>query len=254
METDCKARLCAVVRLLIQIPHHDHMITLRTVIPLLGLFLLLLPQDMSAQRRGKRIKQRFRASVLAGFNLSQMDGDNYNGFDKFNPQFGIGGTAIINRQSEIGVELLYHSKGARTESNPRRVINTKDRLIDLSYVEVPVYFRHNRRETFPSIYFEGGGAFARLVDVKIDEPEVVQDGLIISGLENDLRDNEISLLLGIGYQFTEHIGARFRYSFALTRVYNTDGLTEEAALQIEQERGLVLLRNYYISLAAFYRF
>lgn len=231
------------------------MTTIVKVIPLLlGLFLVLMPQDAAAQRRGKRIKQRFRASVLAGFNLSQMDGDNYNGFDKFNPQFGIGGTAIINRQSEIGMELLYHNKGARTESDPRRVINAKDRLIDLSYVEVPVYFRHNRREAFPSLYFEGGAAFARLIDAKIEEPEVVQDDLIISGLENDLRENEISLLLGVGYQFTRHIGARFRYSFALTRVYNTDGLSEDAALQIEQERGLMQLRNYYISLAAYYRF
>lgn len=224
------------------------------LIPLLCLFLFVLPQDASAQRRGKRIKQRFRASLLAGFNLSQMDGDNYNGFDKFNPQFGIGGTAVINRQSEIGIELLYHSKGARTESDPRRVINTKDRSVDLSYVEVPIYFRHNRRETFPTVYFEGGGAFARLIDVKIDEPAVVQDGLILSGLESDLQENELSLLLGIGYQFTEHIGARFRYSFALTRVYSTADLSEEAALQIEQERGVMQLRNYYISIAAFYRF
>ncbi|MCI4648200.1 porin family protein [Phaeodactylibacter sp.] len=224
------------------------------LIPLLCLFLFVLPQDADAQRRGKRIKQRFRASLLAGFNLSQMDGDNYNGFDKFNPQFGIGGTAVINRQSEIGIELLYHSKGARTESDPRRVINTKDRSVDLSYVEVPIYFRHNRRETFPTVYFEGGGAFARLIDVKIDEPVVVQDGLILSGLESDLQENELSLLLGIGYQFTEHIGARFRYSFALTRVYSTADLSEEAALQIEQERGVMQLRNYYISIAAFYRF
>lgn len=230
------------------------MTTSLKLIPLFCLFLFVLPQHADAQRRGKQIKQRFRASLLAGFNLSQMDGDNYNGFDKFNPQFGIGGTAVINRQSEIGIELLYHSKGARTESDPRRVINTKDRSVDLSYVEVPIYFRHNRRETFPTVYFEGGGAFARLIDVKIDEPAVVQDGLILSGLESDLQENELSLLLGIGYQFTEHIGARFRYSFALTRVYSTADLSEEAALQIEQERGVMQLRNYYISLAAFYRF
>lgn len=230
------------------------MTTSLKLIPLFCLFLFVLPQHADAQRRGKQIKQRFRASLLAGFNLSQMDGDNYNGFDKFNPQFGIGGTAVINRQSEIGIELLYHSKGARTESDPRRVINTKDRSVDLSYVEVPIYFRHNRRETFPTVYFEGGGAFARLIDVKIDEPAVVQDGLILSGLESDLQANELSLLLGIGYQFTEHIGARFRYSFALTRVYSTADLSEEAALQIEQERGVMQLRNYYISLAAFYRF
>lgn len=230
------------------------MTTSLKLIPLFCLFLFVLPQHADAQRRGKQIKQRFRASLLAGFNLSQMDGDNYNGFDKFNPQFGIGGTAVINRQSEIGIELLYHSKGARTESDPRRVINTKDRSVDLSYVEVPIYFRHNRRETFPTVYFEGGGAFARLIDVKIDEPAVVQDGLILSGLESDLQENELSLLLGIGYQFTEHIGARFRYSFALTRVYSTADLSEEAALQIEQERGVMQLRNYYISIAAFYRF
>lgn len=230
------------------------MTTSLKLIPLFCLFLFVLPQHADAQRRGKQIKQRFRASLLAGFNLSQMDGDNYNGFDKFNPQFGIGGTAVINRQSEIGIELLYHSKGARTESDPRRVINTKDRSVDLSYVEVPIYFRHNRRETFPTVYFEGGGAFARLIDVKIDEPAVVQDGLILSGLESDLQANELSLLLGIGYQFTEHIGARFRYSFALTRVYSTADLSEEAALQIEQERGVMQLRNYYISIAAFYRF
>lgn len=221
--------------------------------PLVGL-LLLLSQDMMAQRRSKRIKQRFRASLLAGFNLSQMDGDNYNGFDKFNPQFGIGGTAVINRQSEVCIELLYHNKGIRTETNPRRVINTKDRLIDLTYVEVPVYFRHNQKEIFPSLFFEAGGAFARLVGATVKEPEVVEDGLVISGLENDFKNNEISMLLGMGYQFTEHIGARFRYSFSLTRTYNAADFGNEAALQIEQQRGLTQLRNYYISLAAFYRF
>ena len=230
------------------------MSTLLRTIPFIGLLLLVWSQDAVAQRRSKQIKQRFRATLLVGFNLSQMDGDNYNGFDKFNPQFGIGGTAIINRQSELCIELLYHNKGARTETNPRRFIDTKDRLIDLTYVEIPVYFRHNRSATFPSVYFEMGGAFARLVGVTIREPQVVEDGLVITGLGKDFRDNELSLLLGVGYQFTEHIGARFRYSFSLTRTYDAADFGEEAALQIEQQRGLDQLRNYYVSLAAFYRF
>ncbi|MEQ8704878.1 MAG: outer membrane beta-barrel protein [Phaeodactylibacter sp.] len=223
-------------------------------ISLCCLFLFVLPQDADAQRRGKRIKQRFRASLIAGFNLSQMDGDNYNGFDKFNTQFGIGGTAIINHYSEIGVELLYHSKGARTESDPRRTINRKDRLVDLNYMEIPFFYRYNRMGGAPGIFFEFGGAFARLIEARVNEPDMVLDGLVISGLEDDFNKNELSLLLGLGHHFTEHIGARIRYSFALTRVYNTDDLSDQAVLQIEQERGLTQLRNYYISLAAFYRF
>lgn len=230
------------------------MTTSLKLISLCCLFLFILPQDADAQRRGKRIKQRFRASLIAGFNLSQMDGDNYNGFDKFNTQFGIGGTAIINQHSEIGIELLYHRKGTRTETDPRRTINRKDRLVDLTYVEVPFYYRHNRMDEAPSVYFEFGGAFARLIDARINEPDMPLDGLVISGLENDFNKNELSLLLGVGHQFTKHIGARIRYSFALTRVYNTDDLSDQAVLQIEQERGLTQLRNYYISLAAFYRF
>ena len=228
--------------------------TLLSALSLICVFLFLLPQDVIGQRRGKRVKQRFRASLIGGFNLSQMDGDDYNGFDKFNPQFGVGGTAVINQQSEICVEVLYHNKGARTETDPRRTLSVKDRSIEMSYVEVPFYYRHNRKETFPTVYFEGGGAFARLIEARVTEPTVVQDGLIIKGLEDDFNRNDLSLFGGVGYQFTEHIGARFRYNFSLTRVYNAEDLGQQEALLIEQERGLTQLRHYYISIAGFYRF
>lgn len=228
-------------------------------LPLLAALILLgmalnLP-DAEGQGRRKRIKQRFRASAMLGFNLSQIDGDNYNGFDKFNPQFGLVGTAIINRRSEIGVELLYQGKGSRTETNPRSQVAEKDRKIDFTYVEVPIYYRYNTDESFPCTFLEIGGAFGRLVDAQITEPEVVEDNFTAKGLEPDLNSTEISTMLGVGYQFTEHVGMKFRYSFSLTRAYNADE-AEEGTNNVTSGggRGLQQLRNYYISLAGFYRF
>lgn len=102
-----------------------------------------------------------------------MDGDNYNGFDKFNLQFGIGGIVVINWQLEIGIELFYYNKGVCMELDFCCFFNIKDCLVDFFYVEVFIYFCYNWWEIFFIVYFEGGGVFVWLIDVKIDELVVV---------------------------------------------------------------------------------
>lgn len=220
------------------------------LLPIL-LLLGLLPQNTHAQSYKKRIKQRFKAGVTAGFNLSQIDGDQYVGFNKGNPLFGLAGTAILTRRSQLGIELLYVGKGARTESRPGTTI-MKDRIIDLNYMEVPFLYRYHTADEGMHTFLEGGFAFARLISSELQEPSPPLDGYFIKSLEPDFRRNELSLLLGAGVQLSEHFALRFRYQAGLTPFYRQSEADQALPRPItfsNRTNRIEFLRNYLLFFA-----
>lgn len=206
------------------------------------------PQQAEAQKRRKPINQRFKAEVLLGGNLSQVDGDKYQGFDKANLQLGIGGCAVLTRQLSLSTEILYMGKGARTPTSRELGATGLNRTIDLTYIEVPAYLRYKFDEAPNSAFFEVGISFGRLLNSKVTELEMPQDGFRFTDLEADFRANELSFLAGLGYQFNKYFGIKSRYTFAFTTFYDEpphDSATGNVG-NIGQRR-IELLRNYAIS-------
>ncbi|MCB0556047.1 MAG: hypothetical protein KDD02_21045, partial [Phaeodactylibacter sp.] len=76
----------------------------------LAVLFLLFTVSLSAQTTGP--ERRFEGGLVAGFNMSQIDGDLLHGFHKLG--FNAGGrvNALLNERWRIGLELLFSQQGA----------------------------------------------------------------------------------------------------------------------------------------------
>lgn len=86
--------------------------------------------------------QVFKGEVFAGASISQVDGDECYGYDRFNGQLGAGALLSLTNQDwlDIGLEIIYNPKGAlRTDTlvaNSGHFHGKYD--LKLNYVEIPV--------------------------------------------------------------------------------------------------------------------
>jgi hypothetical protein len=215
----------------------------------------MIPFSLDAQRYKKRINNRFKAGITIGLNVSQVDGDQYTGFNKINTSFGLAGTAILTRQMEVGVELLYIGKGCRTETKVA-FRDRKNREVDLTYMEVPFLFRYRFMSELPHTFLETGFSFARMINSRIKEPTAPADGYIFADLEDSFERNEFNLLIGAGGQLSEHFSVKIRYSIAMSRFYNADTPAQQVSSPIGyiRERRIEFLRNYLLMISMQYDF
>lgn len=228
--------------------------TLYILLPLL--LLAFFADDAYGQRsKRKRLKQRFHAGLLAGFNLSQIDGDLYTGFDKVNVQAGIFGTARFSHRTELVIELMYVGKGSKVGNySLRRNSEVLDNSLTLHYVEAPILLRHKFNEDVKGYYLEAGFAYARLANYKIDQVPSNELGVYFEDYALDFERNEFSLLGGLGYQFSEHFCMKFRTSFSLTKFFERE-LDEQMLITGTRAKLTVTqLRNYRIGFSGVYYF
>ncbi len=145
--------------------------------------------------------QTFRASALAGVNLSQIDGDDLLGFYQPGPNAGLRVVAILSERWRVGPELLYTQQGARRNRNS---LNLSDfSRFRLNTIEIPlmVYYKDWR------VTAEAGAAYQRLFGYTIldDRGEDVTAGY-------PLKQDLFSLQLGVTVYLTPRLGVNFRWS------------------------------------------
>ena len=141
---------------------------MRLILCLFTIAFFLMTCPTQAQHYKKRIKQRFRAGLTLGITASQVDGDNYIGFDKRGIQGGIFGEAILTKQISLLTELFYTPRGARIEVG-KTGYNPKDRIIHLAYMEVPIVFQFKTKADGMGYFLETGMSYSRLFDKRINE-------------------------------------------------------------------------------------
>ena len=171
--------------------------------------------------------QLFYGSIIAGGNVTQVDGDEIWGYRKIGVNAGASLMMPLNKKQSwfATIELLYTQKGAYKrnvademkeptggtgiDTNFKRNMHIKYKL-NLDYVEIPVVFHY---EDFSSgCAFGFGVSWARLVSVK-----EIEDGYrMITELNSGtytksdwcaLADVKIRLYKGLKLNF------RFQYSF-----------------------------------------
>lgn len=149
--------------------------------------------------------QRFNGGVLAGFNGSQVEGDNYKGYNKPGAVAGFYVETDIAPAVFVGMEIKFNQKGARKK------ITTKDPekyIMRLNYIDLPVYagFRTG----------EWGAVLAG-----------IQPGYLLSGKEFDVygefpredkaefNNLDLQALLGFQFDFLDYLKADLRFSFSV---------------------------------------
>lgn len=156
---------------------------------------------------------------MLGFNAAQINGDDMAGYKKLGLT---GGAKIIYDLGEKwfpSMEFLYSQRGSR--NNVFKTSSDNDIHIDLKYIEIPIVFTFQdwyiETEGYYKVRVEGGLSYGRLLGKSSSFDALNQ------AIEN-IRDNDLSFLLGAGYQFNRHTGFGLRYTRGITRLYqNTTG-------------------------------
>ncbi|MCI5080098.1 MAG: PorT family protein [Saprospiraceae bacterium] len=156
--------------------------------------------------------QRFKAGIVAGINLSQLDGDDLVGYNRIGINAGGKVAAVLTDRLELGMELLYSQKG----SNRSRTDNFNSTFdeIRLNYVEVPVML------SFTDWKFQvnGGFSYARLIDYRVED---FLEGDVTESFE--YNQNIFSIVVGATYFFRENFGLNLRWTQSVSDLQGIDG-------------------------------
>ncbi len=164
-------------------------------------------------------EQRFRGGLVAGITVSQVNGDDYAGFDKLGWQAGVRGVAILSNKTELSLELLYSQRGSQVE-NPsippeRNGVACFD-CIELNYVEVPVTFNYLDWTTkggrdnieYHRIHAFAGLSYGRLLNAYTDFVD-------IQPVVDEFKKNDLSFTGGATFYLSPHLGLSIRYTRSL---------------------------------------
>lgn len=205
------------------------------------------------KRTKKQDRRRFKASLVLGGYGSQVDGDNFVGYNKFGLSGGVRATAVLNRHFDANIELLYQQKGSRFESRPG---GSRDRILHLDYMEVPILLRYYPQKKEEGISLAAGFAFARIINTKITE-RPIKDKLSYDMIAGDFTSNEVSFVGDAAIKLTPNLSIGGRYSYSFSRFYdNPEGISPPASTAggSGTTETVFFLRNYMIGGYAAYTF
>jgi len=158
--------------------------------------------------------QGFKAGVLAGINASQVSGDSYSGFDKAGLLLGLYSNFDVSEKVKLQFEINYSQKGSR--KNPKTSEGDHESfLLRLNYIEIPLMARFQHK----SFSFEGGAYYGRLVKEYMEDEDGAHP---IPEQFNQFKENDIGVLVGINYNFTEHIIMNWRFSNSIIPIREYD--------------------------------
>ena len=170
--------------------------------------------------------QRFKAGVVVGINAAQLDGDDQMGYTKLGISSGLRGEAIISKRLQLGMELLFSQRGAKPS---RKTRGPEAITIRLNYAEIPVLANIwigkpiDKQENY-RFQFQTGIAFARLLNLSIDEPPLgaLKEGqLLLNDLAPDFNKKDWSFILGLHYYFNQNTALGIRHNISLSKLYNS---------------------------------
>lgn len=162
------------------------------------------------------VENRFKGGLIAGFTLSQIQGDGAAGYNKFGFQAGAGVSILLKEKIDLGVEILFTQRGAAVR-NPSQ--GNFPFVLTLNYIQVPVIFYYKdwkaEEEDYYRLHFQAGLSYGRLINFTTDNND-------FTTLGDFFRDNDVSWLFGATYFINKHIGVAARYTRSLYPFFVTD--------------------------------
>ncbi len=149
--------------------------------------------------------QRFSASVLAGINMSQIDGDNLVGYNKLGINAGLGVDARINDRFGLGMELLFSQKGSRSKIS--QMPPGQSVKLTVNYAEIPLLFRYHDKN---GAIFGLGFSYSSLVGLS-----QWKNGSPVTALDSLLGRNDVQGLAEFTFRIKKHWGANARIGYSL---------------------------------------
>jgi hypothetical protein len=189
--------------------------------------LLMLPYSMA-------LGQRIKGEVIAGMNLSQVDGDEVYGFHKVGMNMGLGAMVPLGKNFSFSIETLFNQKGSYQGKQ------YEDKLIDtatgqvlaiyngayklkLDYLEVPFLIQYTDKDIITAGI---GFSYGRLVNIKEYEHDTLN---LNTTLNSGIYDkNDYNVLVDIQMRIHKKIPRwkfNVRYAYSVSKIRTRDYYT-----------------------------
>jgi hypothetical protein len=157
-------------------------------------------------------------------NLSQVDGDEVYGFNKFGLNAGFGGILPLGHRFSLSVEILYNEKGSYRKY-PLSGTIYRDSLpyysLKWNYLTAPIMIHFEDRNTWT---FGLGFSWGRMVGYKELEYNKGQEWNRPDSVIPYKSKNDFSVIADLRLRIWKHLKLNVQYSYSLakirTRYYN----------------------------------
>lgn len=150
--------------------------------------------------------QKFNGGAMLGGLVSQVDGDNWEGYDKFGFLAGAYVSLRVSEHSSFQMEMEYIQKGARKNANLEKNDPTSY-LARIHYLEIPLLYQY----TFLKRVQAEAGPVADIFLGSYEE----SDGQEVPYITHAYRAVTLAGILGISCYITNHLKAGFRFNYSL---------------------------------------
>lgn len=210
-------------------------------------FLLFFTEEGTAQAR-------FKATALAGINMSQIDGDKQQGYRKAGVSLGLNGSVFIRPDFDVSAELLYNQKGAKPNSNGTTISDSKYSLGTFSfhYSEVALlanyYYNPNKSKTYYTQSLHVGLSYGRLLKSSIS---IIKNNVPFTQLESEVTNHynphDFSFIVGWSQLISPKIGITIRHTSSINFLYKNPNYDF-----VYNGEGYDHLKPYFLSFHLFY--
>lgn len=167
--------------------------------------------------------QQFKAAIMGGMNISQVDGDEVYGYKRVGGHFGVGVILPIKKW-DITLETVFNQKGAFEKTQYEywkkdSVLNTVDSALytgaydlRLNYVEIPLMVHYTDRDR----YTVGlGFSYGRLVSVS----EIEHGGSIPPYSDTvEFNKNDFNILADLQIRVWKQLKFNIRYAYSIVPI------------------------------------
>jgi hypothetical protein len=200
--------------------------------------------------------QQIKGEVIAGLNLSQVDGDEIYGFHKAGLNAGLGAVVPLGKNFSFSIETLYNQKGSHqgqqyedSVTNPntgKTEFWTGEYKLKLDYLEVPVLFHFTDKNIISAGF---GFSYGRLVNVKEYEHGRQVDTTTLNGGPYDR--NDYNVLVDLNFRIHKKIPKfrmNIRYAYSMSKIRTRDFYNKfyEYTGTRDQYNNLFSLRLIYV--------
>ncbi|MBL7104033.1 MAG: PorT family protein [Bacteroidales bacterium] len=162
--------------------------------------------------------QRIRGAMIAGFNITQVDGDEVFGFRKFGLNMGAAAIIPFGENWSVSIETIYNQKGSRQGQQYKDIDSLGNKLtgaykLKLDYVEVPVLVHYTDRDIITGGI---GFSYGRLINIKEWEHENLIETTTLNGGPYDKTD--INVLVDLRFRLYKRFKFNIRYAYSLAKI------------------------------------
>lgn len=159
--------------------------------------------------------QRFEGGVIAGFNASQVDGDNYSGYHKPGIAFGGFVQTNLSRSVYAAMELKFMQKGSRNIDSLATDGQIKY-IMRLNYIDLPVYLGIRTSEKISLLagispsYLISGNEYNDYGKFEVED-------------QNAFEEFDLQGMLGFRFQITQRLFVDLRGAYSLLPIRKQEG-------------------------------